>query len=136
MPLTGTRETRTKPVTTVPAIAPSVPTPDRRPTTVPVSCRLRSWSFTTTGLTAESSAPGTRIDSVAASSSSPGLLDAAAPRTADGVSATATPETPSNGPSRWRGDTRSAVQPPVQVPAAIAVSASPMTSVLVSRVRP
>ena len=37
IPLTGTREMRTKPVTTVPTMAPAVPIPDNWPTTVPVS---------------------------------------------------------------------------------------------------
>ena len=65
IPLTGTREMSTKPVTTVPTIAPTVPTPDRWPTTLPVWWRLVSRSLITTGVTAESSAPGTRIDRVA-----------------------------------------------------------------------
>ncbi len=70
MPLTGTREISTNPVTTVPTIAPTVPMPDSRPTTVPVSSRLVSSSLVTIGVTADSSAPGTRIVSDATSDSS------------------------------------------------------------------
>lgn len=70
MELTGSRETRTNPVRTVPTMAPKVPTPDSRPTTVPVSARLVSRSFVTNGVTAESSAPGTRRVADATSRSS------------------------------------------------------------------
>ena len=41
IPLTGTREMSTKPVTTVPTMAPAVPIPDSWPTTVPV---CSGWS--------------------------------------------------------------------------------------------
>ena len=56
--LTGTRQISTNPVTTVPAIAPTVPMPDSRPTTDPVSSRLVSRSLVTIGVTAASSAAG------------------------------------------------------------------------------
>ena len=79
MPLTGTRETSTKPVRTVPTIAPTVPMPDRRPTTVPVSSRFVSSSFVTIGVTAESIAPGTRIVSAATNESSSGAVSATRP---------------------------------------------------------
>ena len=136
IPLTGTREMRTKPVTTVPTMAPTVPIPDRWPTTAPVWWRLVSRSLITTGVTADSSAPGTRTDSMAAKRRNPGLPVAAAPRTSVGVRATAAPEIPSSGPSSSRGSTRSATTPPAHVPAAIAVRARPMTRVFVSRVSP
>ena len=96
MPLTGTRETSTKPVRTVPTIAPTVPMPDRRPTTVPVSSRFVSSSLVTIGVTAESSAPGTRIVSAATNDSSSGAVSATV-RTTAGVTATTTPDTPSSG---------------------------------------
>ena len=70
MPLTGTRETSTKPVRIVPTIAPTVPMPDSLPTTVPVSSRLVRSSLVTIGVTAESIAPGTRIVSDATNVSS------------------------------------------------------------------
>ena len=79
MPLTGTRETSTKPVRIVPTIAPTVPMPDRRPTTVPVSSRLVRSSFVTIGVTAESIAPGTRIVSDATNVSSSGAVSATRP---------------------------------------------------------
>ena len=137
IPLTGTREISTKPVTTVPKIAPTVPIPESRPTTRPVWVRLVSRSLVTIGVTAASIVPGIMIPSPATttSSSEPPSIEPAA-RTANGVAATATPETASSGPRSRRGGTASASRPPVQEPAAIAASASPMTIVLVSRVRP
>ena len=89
----------------------------------------------TIGVTADSSTPGTRIVSAATSSSTPGAVSPA-PRTTNGVTATTPPETASSGARTPRGSTRSAYLPPSQEPAAIAVSAMPMTIVLVSRVRP
>ncbi len=112
IPLTGTREMSTKPVTTVPTMAPTVPIPDRWPTTAPVWWRLVSRSLITTGVTADRSAPGTRTDSMAAKSSSPGLPVAAAPRTSVGVRATAAPEIPSSGPSRPSAARRGRRSPP------------------------
>ena len=137
MPVTGTREMSTKPVTTVPTIAPTVAIPESRPTTVPVSSRVVSISLVTMGVTAASSAPGTTIDTAATitrrlpdSSTSP------AARTTNGVAATATPDIESRGAMVRRGGTTSAARPPYIAPSAIAVSAVPMTSVLVSSVRP
>ncbi len=135
MPLTGNRATSTKPVTTVPTMAPTVLTPDSRPTTVPVSARLVRRSLVTTGVTADSSAPGTRMVSAAIRKSSAGAHSAVVRSTA-GIRATTAPDTPSEGPRSRRGLTRSARRPPSQEPAAIAVRAMPMTMVLVSRVRP
>ena len=136
MPVTGTRETRTKPVTTVPTTAPTVPMPDSRPTTVPVSAMLDRRSLVTAGVTAESRAPGTKSDSPAASRSIDPSADSAASRTRNGVAATVTPDTISNGPISRRAGTRSASRPPHHDPVAIAVSATPMTMVLVSSVSP
>ena len=65
IPLIGTREISTKPVTTVPTMAPAVPIPDSLPTTVPVSVRLVSRILVTIGVTAASRVPGTMIDSAA-----------------------------------------------------------------------
>ena len=135
MPLTGTRETSTKPVTTVPTMAPTVPMPDSRPTTVPVSSRLVSSSLVTIGVTAESSAAGTRIVSDATNDSSSGAHSATV-RTTAGVTATPTPAKPSNGARARRGSIRSAARPPLHDPMAMAPSAMPITSVLVSSVRP
>ncbi len=135
MPLTDSRDTRTKPVKTVPKIAPTVPTPDSRPTTVPVSARLVRRSFVTIGVTADSSAPGTRIVSDAISSRAAGAHSAVERSTA-GVSATTAPDSPRAGPRSRRGSTWSAMRPPSQEPSAIAVSAMLITMVLVSRVRP
>ena len=136
IPLIGTREISTKPVTTVPTIAPAVPIPDSLPTTVPVSVRLVSRILVTIGVMAASSVPGTMIDSTATMVSSRLPPSAAAPRTATGVTATATPDTASSGPTARRGDTTSAARPPIHEPIAIAASATPITRVLVSRVRP
>ena len=136
IPVTGTRETSTNPVTTVPKIAPAVPRPESRPTTVPVSVRLVSISLTTIGVTAESSAPGTMIVSPATRNSRPPSWAPAVLRTRAGVTATATPETDSSGASTARGETRSAARPPIHAPSAIAASAVPITKVLVSRVSP
>jgi hypothetical protein len=106
IPLTGTREISTKPVSTVPKIPPAVPIPDSCPTTVPVLARLRSRSLVTIGVTAASSAPGTMMDRAAVTISS--VSEPAAPRTTNGVRATATPDTASNGPSARRGGSTSA----------------------------
>jgi hypothetical protein len=122
-------------VTTVPTIAPTVPMPDRRPTTVPVSSRLVRRSLMTIGVTADSSAAGTRMVSDATRDSSSGAVSATV-RTTAGVTATATPDTPSNGASARLGSIRSAARPPLHAPIAIAPRAMPMTRVLVSRVRP
>ncbi len=135
MPLTGNRAMRTKPVRTVPTMAPTVPTPDSRPTTVPVSARLVRRSLVTIGVTAESSAPGTRMVRDAINRRSAGAHSAVVRSTA-GVSATTAPDTPSEGPMSRRGLTWSAMRPPSQEPRAIAVRATPITMVLVSRVRP
>ena len=56
----GSAATSTNPVTNVPRIAPAVPSAESRPTTEPVSPRLRSWSLTTIGLAAESTAAGAK----------------------------------------------------------------------------
>ena len=61
MPLTGSREISTKPVTTVPTMAPAVPIAESLPTTVPVSLRLVSRSLVTIGVTAARNVPGTMI---------------------------------------------------------------------------
>ena len=58
--LVGTTATSTKPVRNVARIAPSVPMPESRPTTAPVWSRLESWSLTTIGLTADSTAAGAK----------------------------------------------------------------------------
>ncbi len=72
MPVTGTREMSTKPVITVPKIAPTVPMPESRPTTVPVSDSVVSISLMTIGVTADSSAPGTMIVSAGHQEEQPG----------------------------------------------------------------
>jgi len=123
-------------VTTVPAIDPAVAMPESRPTTVPVSSRLVSCSLVTIGVIAESSAPGTTMVTIAAGTTRVPAPVSAPPRTSSGVSATTTPEMPSSGPRVRRGGTRSAARPPAHEPSAIAESASPMTRVLVSSVRP
>ena len=46
---------------------PSVPMPESRPTTWPVRRRSASWSFTTSGVTADSSAAGTKTASAVSS---------------------------------------------------------------------
>ena len=135
MALTGSREISTKPVMTVPAMAPTVPTPESLPTTVPVSARSDNRILVTIGVTADSSAPGTRMAADAARISSGGAHSAAI-RTTAGLSATTTPETPIAGAMRRRGSTRSAARPPAHEPRAIAASAMPITSVLVSSVSP
>ena len=126
----------TKPVSTVPTMAPAVPTPDSRPTTAPVSPRLVSWSLVTIGVTADSAAPATKITSAATSSTGPVVAASPAARTTNGVSATTAPETASRGARVRRGATVSAARPPAHDPTAMAVRAMPMTSVLVSSVRP
>ena len=136
MTLTGSREMRTKPVTTVPTMAPAVPIAESFPTTVPVSLRLVSRSLVTIGVTAARNVPGTMIANVETNISSAPRSNAPAARTANGVAATATPDTASSGPSARRGGITSATRPPAQQPRAMAASATPMTRVLVSRVRP
>ena len=134
--LTGSAATNTNPVRTVPAIAPTVPVPDRRPTTVPVSARSVSRTLVTIGGTADRRAPGTRIASIAVSMAALAPAASPAPRTTKGVAATTTPETASRGPRDRSGGDASAALPPAQAPVAMAASATPMTRVLVSRVRP
>ena len=135
-PADGTREMSTKPVSTVPTMAPAVPTPDSRPTTAPVSPRLVSWSLVTIGVTADSAAPATKMTSAATSSTGPVVAASPAARTTNGVSATTAPETASSGARVRRGATVSAARPPAHDPTAMAVRAMPMTRVLVSSVRP
>lgn len=136
MPVTGTRETSTNPVTTVPTIEPAVPMPDRRPTIVPVCVRDVRRSLVTIGVTADSSAPGTTMVTADATSSRAPSARVPASRTRNGVAATAAPEAASSGASAERGSMRSATCPPHHEPAAIAVRAMPMTSVFVSSVSP
>jgi hypothetical protein len=127
------------PVTNVAAIPPSVPMPESRPTTEPVSARLASWSLTTIGGTADSSAAGTTTATAASSRTPP----ASAPESSEPVNRTsgrtattsAPPPTISGAISR-RGSVRSAAAPPVQAPMAIAARANPMIAVLVCRVTP
>ncbi len=92
----------------MPKIAPVVPMPESLPTTVPVCARLVSRSLVTIGVTAASSAPGTKIAAVATSISAAPPTVSAAPRTTNGVAATATPEMPSSGPRARRGSIVSA----------------------------
>ena len=136
MPLTGRREMRMKPVTTVPTMAPVVPIAESLPTIVPVSFRLVSRSLVTIGVTAARVVPGTMMANVDTSISNTPSSIAPAARTANGVAATATPDTASSGPSRRRGGIRSAPRPPAQEPMAMAARATPMTNVLVSSVSP
>ena len=133
--VTGTREMRTKPVRTVPRMAPVVPMPESRPTTDPVSARLASRSFVTIGVTADSSSPDDDRRSSGEEEE----------RAAGGRARTAEHErggrhdgarVPRRGPSMPRESRSSAHRPPIQDPPAIAASARPMTRVLVSRVRP
>ena len=106
MPVTGTREMSTKPVTTVPTIAPTVAIPESRPTTVPVSSRVVSISLVTMGVTAASRAPGTTIVTAATITSKPPDSSASpAARTTNGVAATATPDIDSSGAMVRRGGT-------------------------------
>ena len=93
-------------MSTVPAIAPTVPVPDSRPTTVPVSARSVSRSLVTIGGTADSRAPGTRMASIAASMAALDPAASPAPRTTKGVAATTTPETASRGPRARSGGDR------------------------------
>ena len=134
--VTGTRDTSTNPVSTVPRIAPTVPTPDREPTTAPVSSSRRSLSLVTMGVTAESNQPGTMIAAAAATTRNAPPANEAEARRRKGVAATTTPETPSRVPSRARPSRSSAHRPPTHEPPAMAARASPMTRVLVSRVSP
>src|SRR5215208_763971 len=136
MPLTGSLEINTKPVTTVPTMAPAVPIAESLPTIVPVSLRLVSRSLVTIGVTAARNVPGTMIANIETIISTAPRSNAPAARTANGVAATATPDTASNGPNARRGGITSANRPPAQEPIAIAASATPMTRVLVSSVRP
>ena len=135
IPLTETREMSTNPVTTVPTIAPAVPSAESCPTTEPVSRRLLSRSLMTIGVIADSRAPGTIRANVTAIMTTPSASPPAA-RTAIGVSATATPDVTSNGPSTRRGGIRSASRPPDHDPKAMAANAMPITKVLVSSVNP
>ena len=95
IPLTGTREIRMKPVTTVPTIAPTVPMPDSRPTTRPVWSSELSRSLVTIGVIADRNVPGMTMPRPATTISRivPPSIDPAA-RTAGGVAATATPRWP------------------------------------------
>ena len=115
----------TKPVNTVPKIAPVVPMPERRPTTVPVSSRSVSTSLVTMGVTADSSAPGTTMVTSATSGRAAAALASPAPRTANGVTATAAPDAESSGASARRGDIVSAALPPYHAPIAITAERSP-----------
>ncbi len=140
MTLVGTRATRTNPVRNVARIAPSVLTPESRPTTDPVSVSVDRTSLTTIGGTADSTAAATKTVTVATSNAtgaaSPGPAAAAASRMAGVTSRTNAPPTSSSGPIIDCGGRRSAAAPPDQAPNAMAVRARPITDVLVSRVIP
>ncbi len=121
-------------------MAPSVPMPESRPTTAPVWSRLESWSLTTIGLTADSTAAGAKTVTAASiratAGASEGPTSEVASRIVGVTSSTSAPPTTSSGPIIESGGRRSAAAPPDHAPKAIAASASPMTLVLVSRVMP
>ena len=138
--LVGTYATRTNPVRKVARIAPSVLTPDSRPTTDPVSVSVDRTSLTTIGGTADRTAAGTNTVTVTTSraigAASPGPAAAVASRIAGVTRSTNAPPISSNGPIIDRGGSRSAAAPPDHAPKAIAVRARPITAVFVSRVMP
>jgi hypothetical protein len=113
--------------------------PDSRPTTEPVSSRLASCSFTTMGGTAERSAAGTTTATAASSRTAPAsgpLRSEPVNRTSGRTATTSAPPATMRGAMSRRGSVRSATAPPVHAPTAMAVSAYPMTAVLVCRVTP
>ena len=117
--LLGNAATRMNPVPRVAVIPPSVPMLDSRPTTRPVRRTSPSWSLTTSGVTAESSAAGTTTASAVSSSTPPVAAPRSASpayRTTGRVMAVAIPASSSAGPSSRRGSRRSATRPPIQVP--------------------
>ena len=108
----GNAATSTKPVAKVATIAPAVPIPDSRPTTVPVCRRSCSCSLATIGVTADSSAAGATTATIASSrvaEASP-LPRVASPvkRTTGRVSSVSAAATSSSGPSSRPGSVRSA----------------------------
>ena len=135
----GTAATSTKPVRNVPAMAPTVPIADSRPTTDPVRARSRSWILTTVGLTADSTAAGTRQHRVVKATMPTGSDRSRMPPAMPTMGTTAKVNAPprmSNGPTSRRGSTRSARRPPAQVPSAMPARIVPMMPVHVSRVTP
>jgi hypothetical protein len=71
---------RTNPARKVPTMAPTVPSADTRPTTVPVSSSDRSRSFTTIGGTADRSAAGVNTAMAATNNTMPASCGARAHR--------------------------------------------------------
>jgi hypothetical protein len=71
MVLVRNAATRMKPVANVATMPPRVPSPDSRPTTEPVSARLRSWSLATIGAMADSSPAGKMTAAIARASVAP-----------------------------------------------------------------
>ena len=120
MALVGSAATSTNPVPSVAVIAPSVPMLDSRPTTRPVSRRSASCSLITSGVTADSNAAGMNTASAASSSTLPAAVprsSSPAQRTSGSVTAVVTAAAQqAPAPSRRRGSSRSASQPPVHAP--------------------
>ena len=116
-----------------------MPIAENDPTTLPVSSSDRSRSFTTTGVTAESVADGTKNAAVVRNTISIGpAARIAGPRksTICGASTTNTPETAISGPMSGPGAVRSAAAPPAHAPIAMPASTTPMMPVNVSSETP
>jgi hypothetical protein len=93
----------------------------------------------TMGVTAASSAAGRKSASSASSTTLTACVprrNSPAQRTSGTVIAMVTAAASSAGPISRRGSTRSAIQPPLHAPYAIAASATPMTALLVCSVTP
>ena len=120
-------------------MAPTVPIADSRPTTDPVRARSRSWILTTVGLTADSTAAGSRQHRVAKVTMPTGSDRSRMPPAMLTMGTTASVSAPprmSSGPRSRLGSTRSAMRPPTHVPSAMPARIVPMMPVHVSRVTP
>jgi hypothetical protein len=119
-------------VTSVPRIAPAVAMAESRPTTLPVSRRSASWSLTTVGCTALSTAAGAKKPAKASASTEaawPPLATVPATRTTGVTSSASAPPRTSRGPSSRLGWSRSASRPPAHEPTEIPASTTPMMAV-------
>ena len=128
---TGITATRTKPVMNVPARAPAVPAAESPPTTAPVSSTEPSTSLATIGLTALTTAAGSRNAAATSSTVEDAVVSTAGPsdRTIGTDSQLSTPPATIVGPIRRAGSMRSASRPPTAAPTAIPANTVPMMAV-------
>ena len=134
----GSNDTSTKPVRNTPASDPSVPAADSLPITAPEPSTLERHARVTAGVTIASAVTDTSVDTATSTTAAYGPGPNAGPRSRISGRTTSTPSPPTaSAPAATRrGGSTSDQRPPSDAPAAIPASATPITAVVDSMVRP